>query len=103
MDRAEAIKLMEGWRDTAIRRRDAVSFDMAVAALREQEQRKWISVKERLPKNGEMALCKTMYFYEVLQWDGISEVWCSRDRICGMPYVTHWMPLPEPPEGGAEE
>ena len=62
----------------------------------------WISVKDRLPENGKMAICKTDWFYEICQWDAWSEVWFSPTHIHKKDYVTHWMPLPEPPKEDAE-
>jgi hypothetical protein len=58
---------------------------------------KWIPVTERLPEHGEMVLCNTSYFVEVLQWDERAETWCGQYRGYHKSYVTHWMPLPEPP------
>ena len=58
----------------------------------------WISVKDRLPENDEMKLitlwdCNSMrmaYYYE-------QELWiCNGVDVTG--FVTHWMPLPEPPK-----
>lgn len=63
----------------------------------------WISVKERLPDFGIPVL---------ICWDGytdIAEYWCG--MVCpkwrtqhygtvNLTSVTHWMPLPEPPEEG---
>lgn len=63
---------------------------LAVAALREQGERRWIPVTERLPDIGIVVL-----------------VYSEDDGICLDYYVgdsfdyydvTHWMPLPEPPE-----
>ena len=59
---------------------------------------KWISVKDRLPEDDEMKLitlwdCNSMrmaYYYE-------QELWiCNGVDVTG--FVTHWMPLPEPPK-----
>ena len=62
----------------------------------------WISVKDRLPVTGSKAL---VYLKE--SWDGLPDVaWyepgisdLSYWRCCEFmeKYVTHWMPLPEPP------
>ena len=64
---------------------------LAVAALREKEERRWIPVTERLPDIG----------IEVLVYsedDGICVDYCDGDSfVCY--YVTHWMPLPKPPKG----
>lgn len=58
---------------------------------------RWIPVTEQMPKNGEMVLCNTTWFVEVLQWDERADVWCGQHRGYPKSYVTHWMPLPEPP------
>ena len=60
---------------------------------------KWIPVSERLPKGGEIVLCNTKYFLEVLQWDERADMWVDQYRSYQKNYVTHWMPLPEPPKG----
>lgn len=58
----------------------------------------WVSVEDRLPENdsqyiawvGERAL--TLFYCD----DGY---WCEHyDGACYAEFVTHWMPLPEPPE-----
>lgn len=59
---------------------------------------KWISVEERLPKGGEMVIAKTLYFYEVLQWDARGDLWISAHSIHRKEYVTHWMPMSELPK-----
>ena len=61
---------------------------------------KWTPVTERLPKSGEIVLCNTTYFVEVLQWDERADAWCGQHRGYHKSYVTHWMPLPEPPKEG---
>ena len=60
---------------------------------------KWIPVTERLPKGGEIVLCNTKYFLEVLQWDERADMWVDQYRSYRKNYVTHWMPLPEMPKG----
>lgn len=64
----------------------------------------WISVDERLPENeqmvltidteGEMQVC----FYETA-WEGIFQQCHGLVKIYN---ITHWMPLPEPPEAKGE-
>lgn len=61
---------------------------------------KWIPVSERLPEGGAIVLCNTDYFVEVLQWDKRADVWVDQYRSYRKNYVTHWMPLPEPPKEG---
>ena len=58
---------------------------------------KWIPVSERFPEGGAIVLCNTDYFVEVLQWDKRADVWVDQYRSYRKNYVTHWMPLPEPP------
>ena len=92
---------------------DAV--DMAISALRQQDVTdkdvgKWISVKDRLPDYmGEVLVIVSGKPHENITLDGAYEIaeydpvegwilemwpeWCSG-------VVTHWMPLPEPPEEG---
>lgn len=82
------------------------AMDAALTALRsmpETTKPGWISVKERLPNFGIPVL---------ICWDGYTDI---AEYLCGMvcpkwrtqhygtidlTSVTHWMPLPEPPEEG---
>lgn len=59
---------------------------------------KWIPVTERFPKFGVRALCKCRAnIYEVLTWT--AEGWeYDPQHIYMSGFVTHWMPLPEPPK-----
>ena len=60
----------------------------------------WISVDDRLPEAGQAVL-----FYSVYD-DGLmltghmkhSQQWYENSRWERIVHVTHWMPLPEPPE-----
>ena len=89
------------------------ALDMAISALRQQDVTdkdvgKWISVKDRLPDYmGEVLVIVSGKPHENITLDGAYEIaeydpvegwilemwpeWCSG-------VVTHWMPLPEPPE-----
>ena len=80
------------------------------------EKSRWISVEERLP-NEKKVIDNELYFATVLvctenadtrrkiaHYDDVLKEWF----ILGDPFsfkgkVTHWMPLPELPEGGAEK
>lgn len=98
------------------------ALGMAIAALREQEELEsklrvlessgWVSVEERLPNkinNKVLVYCKNGYigfghyenFRGVEDWYNIESgkpfrEWDLED--CETYEVTHWMPLPEPPE-----
>ena len=74
---------------------------VAVAALREQEQRRWIPVTERLPVDGVPVLIYCWHDETVEEsWlqDGS---WGGRFNFHYMSEVSHWMPLPEPPKEDA--
>ena len=54
----------------------------------------WVSVKERLPTESKNYLVYTNYgTIMVLHFYHKKKKWISGDE-----YVTHWMPLPEPPK-----
>lgn len=67
----------------------------------------WVSVKDRLPEEGEYVLCVLKGF----NYGGKIQVckFVPADKFKDKPYfehfrngfpsVTHWMPLPEPPKG----
>ena len=71
------------------------------AALREQEERRWIPVTERLPDD---SIPSTFY---LCYWNGyirVCKYWRARKvfELRGKTVkVTHWMPLPEPPKEDA--
>ena len=74
--------------------------------LREAEESKWISVRERLPMEGQKIIVWT------LQEEQYMGYWISEaNAVCSEPYdgaptswaFTHWMPLPEPPVMGGKE
>lgn len=94
------------WKNTLIHTEDLchdVSETCYNAGYRKQE---WISVDERLPEPNKLVLC--IWEREDDGWNyGFARyqrenVWYVSNE--GMPRVTHWMPLPEPPKmkGGAE-
>lgn len=72
---------------------------------------KWISVKDKLPNcNGCYLVFRPHYYDEdhgavtLCYFDG-TDTWHDNDRvdferILSPTDVTHWMPLPEPPEDG---
>ena len=64
---------------------------------------KWISVKDRLPEEMEWVLCACVSGeVHILCYDYLMEDWDihHRPNSCyAKGFVTHWMPLPEPPKG----
>lgn len=85
------------------------AMETAIAALREQEL-KWISVEERLPDaaqgmegvlgfvNGYNGRITFTDAYLFVKYDYAENAWWSEDYDIEGCKVTHWMPLPEPPE-----
>ena len=75
---------------------------LAVAALRELEERRWIPVAERLPeKNKEVVGWYkdnpfSPFRYGIVSWNGHGWVFTYAQRYVDA--VTYWMPLPEPPK-----
>lgn len=64
---------------------------------------KWISVDDKLPEDDARYLCYTIdALCEVCIYYGDGE-WIAPDFANWTRYVTHWMPLPEPPEELKEE
>lgn len=68
---------------------------------------RWIPVTERLPEDEFEVLAKTEYGGQVVaiydsehkEWQNWSDEYREYYGFCGyMGKVTHWMPLPEPPE-----
>ena len=74
---------------------------LAVSALREQEQRRWIPVTERLPEQGERVLATDGGFVGELyvnsrgQWKRYN----VNDHSLLMALdILWWMPMPQPPK-----
>lgn len=81
---------------------------MAIDAIREQEERRWIPVTERIADDGEqvivvatgkpesnITLDNAIEFAEFSTDEGwILEMWPEWED----PKVTYWMPCPEPPK-----
>lgn len=62
---------------------------------------KWISVSDRLPDvlspmSYEIYITTDGKYVRILRWMN-KKFW--DDRYLHNPIVTHWMPLPEPPQG----
>lgn len=89
-----------------------IAIDMYLAgykAGKEEATTKWISVKERLPREEEcVLLCvfgRSVGEGVYRGYDGHHRVW-KMYAVSGTYWddeVTHWMQLPEPPEEGGGE
>ena len=125
MTRAEAIEWFETHMPTKLMPVAKKAYEMAVFALTHQ-QGEWISVKDRLPEPGQIVLvyqtyswqrfedgaeitigrlrrsntrCKSYWEFQHYRADFKSGTVLDNDIIWpGNEYITHWMPLPEPPE-----
>ena len=111
MDRAEAIKQIELFLDMEkLGGAIEVALKMAITALREQEQREWISVEECLPKYNTLVLVYRPTMATkilVAEYEGYYgeddnewyEGWSAFGYdVRGKELITHWMPLPKPPK-----
>ena len=76
------------------------ALDKAIEALRAKciSEKGWISVKDRLPQNRQWVLCQCRaWIREVLRLqDG--RWYHDSEHTYFISFVTHWMPLPEPPK-----
>nr|WP_289628021.1 DUF551 domain-containing protein [Escherichia coli] len=81
-DRIEAVK--------AVLRRLAVNYPVTPDG--------WISCSERMPDNNHDVLFFDVWGYIRIGWFSADDrSWFTSDDGCRME-VTHWMPLPEPPQ-----
>lgn len=86
---------------------EEVGLDALAIAISALEKTKWISVKDRLPEEGEYVLCvlKGFNYGGKIQVCKFVPAGKFKDKPYfehfrnGFPSVTHWMPLPEPPKG----
>jgi hypothetical protein len=76
------------------------------AAIRKES--KWISVKERLPEENELVLAYGLdygkgpgkhYVVAERRFDKFYYIDSNGIELERLDYITHWMPLPEPPVG----
>ena len=60
---------------------------------------KWIECSERMPEELDDVLVTDGDNIEIKWWDGDDwDSWVERNSNICSDDVTHWMPLPEPPE-----
>lgn len=96
MDTKEAIRVIQCNRPASGYEMLREALDLAVSALQEQEQRRWIPVTERLPGPFERVIvCRDdgkveQGYKDVGDW---WKVYGTRTK-----QVTHWMPFPGAPD-----
>lgn len=69
-------------------------IDEARRRLALSHERRWIPVEERVPEEDVPVLCIDTRVVQMVAWNGWGE-WCGPEIKAE---ITHWMPLPEPPE-----
>ena len=104
MNREEAIIRLEQIFDLMNIPKNQMALQMAIDDMREQEERRWIPVTERLPEIGRKCLIanREIVVRGWLRPDGVWKTGVSSDEIWSkfsLYQPTHWMPLPEPPKG----
>lgn len=62
------------------------------------ERTRWIPCRERLPEDKELVLTYKNERFEVQEYEKRRNGWISSGWFWSLSTVTHWMPLPEPPE-----
>ena len=82
-----------------------IDIDNAAMTAMDAAMPRWIPVTERLPEHeyGESTSVLTVDLYGVMRvtyFDGGNWCWPSGEALTTMRVapITHWMPLPEPPE-----
>lgn len=71
----------------------------AVQGVEKVDDGRWISVKDRLPDVGKIVLAFGKRSATTGMFQGINkrnELWWWKEHT--IKYVSHWMPLPEPPK-----
>ena len=94
--RKKAIDLSEKFSKNA----EIIDLVMRAAEAIEELQaaQKWIPVTEKLPKRRKWVLCRCVAnIYEVLKYEN-AEWYHDPAHVYMFDFVTHWMPLPEPPK-----
>lgn len=100
MTNEDAIKWLENLRQDIgqLRHESLWHYEQAIVeimGLLEEQEMKWIPVSERLPDEYTNVLVMSKRFEE----PKIDQVWIIRgEKIWTLDYVTHWMPLPKPPQ-----
>ena len=78
-------------------------FSNDVAKAIAEKVPKWIPVSERLPEDGAEVLAWSQSGFAYVDW-WIDGAWKVNSLVDGKyEFVTHWMPLPEPPKEGDQD
>lgn len=91
----ELVKRLRRYHDN---RKSSTIFSEAADAIEELSKPRWVSVTERLPEKRKWVLCRCeASIIEVLRWEN-NEWYHDPMHVYYPSFVTHWMPLPEPPK-----
>lgn len=94
----EVAERRELWENIVLHQSDVI--ELLVGALKDALELKWISIKERLPADGQRVILINEKSPSITL-QGIYKKDETPDTIrvlgFGIGKVTHWMPLPEPP------
>lgn len=110
MDYMESVKSLRdiSWKYGIYGTEKATVLQDAADAMEQLEATvpRWIPVTERLPEAGKRVLCYCRAnIYEVMKMRTDGD-WVHNDQVYDSTYmgkfVTHWMPLPEPPKEETE-
>ena len=108
---AEMEKIIDGipcnayieWDDEAYACANEIAEALYNAGYRKQSEGEWISVDERLPEDGKKRVAVFLQNNPLIAAMGSNRI--DTDRYLNGKWVrwgkwiTHWMPLPEPPKG----
>lgn len=70
----------------------------------ELRDERWTPVSDRLPEKDKEVLCLLDGEFWLAVWDHCDDgLWTDGERWVSKCFVTHWMPLPEPPKESEDE
>lgn len=92
------------WLEKAIKKIKSTDLDEMIKQLESfglvQPATKWIKCVERMPESGIRVIVFNGEDVQICfrEWDGIRYFWEERNYSIVIPKITHWQPLPPPPE-----
>lgn len=104
-------KVMKAWETVLSRDPLDVAWDLiddTITLLKGQTTSGWVSVKDRMPdKSGPYLVMLENVFVEHLvmnvhYWNAKDGYWRGSEAHSRIVGISHWMPLPEPPEEDAD-